>query len=197
MTETIKNDQYYVDLANAFVDQKKYVDALRVFVDANKERPAHKNMNGYMTEFIRKMLFETEDALNCLMLFVEAGEQMLASLMVRKYPNLTSILMEQGKMEYVGAIASWMHNMKNVVCSEDTGISKRDCYFCTLKQEVTCCASCGENGKGRMKTCGDCFVAHYCDKKCQKAHWVQHKKLCKEASFLMYAVKRIQEENQV
>ena len=41
------------------------------------------------------------------------------------------------------------------------------------------CASCGKGGED-LKQCTACKVAKYCNATCQKAHWPQHKKECKE-----------------
>lgn len=195
MTDTIKSDQYYVDKANAFIDEEKYVDALRVFVNANTERPADMNLSMYMMEFMRKQTLNTEDALGCLMMFIETTERLLASITVRKYPNLIPMLIEQGKMDYVTTIAAWMKDMKSVVCDKETGISKNECYLCYMKKEVTCCSSCGQTmSNKKMKTCGQCIVTFYCDKDCQKSHWAEHKKVCKEVSFRLYVVKKARED---
>ncbi len=45
------------------------------------------------------------------------------------------------------------------------------------------CAWCGEGGRKekKLRTCGQCKVASYCDAKCQAADWkAGHKKRCKE-----------------
>jgi TPR repeat protein len=44
------------------------------------------------------------------------------------------------------------------------------------------CADCGnEEGDGvGLKTCRSCMLVKYCSAKCQKKHWPEHKKLCKQ-----------------
>eukprot|EP00475_Leptophrys_vorax_P045416 TRINITY_DN9411_c0_g1_i1.p1 TRINITY_DN9411_c0_g1~~TRINITY_DN9411_c0_g1_i1.p1 ORF type:complete len:262 (-),score=66.24 TRINITY_DN9411_c0_g1_i1:66-851(-) len=44
--------------------------------------------------------------------------------------------------------------------------SRRICAFCSKKRD-TC------------RMCGQCMKVWYCDEKCQKNHWVSHKKNCK------------------
>lgn len=194
MTNTIKDDKYYVDKANAFVDERKYVDAMRVFVGAKKEGMNDISMCMYMTEFMRKHTLETEDAMNCFMMFIESGERLLACMTARKYSNLIPCLVEQGKMDYYGTIAVWMKDMKNIKCDNNIGDSRGECYLCFLKKEITCCSGCGEMTMNKMKTCGNCFVTFYCDKECQKSHWAEHKKTCKEVTFMLYAVKKAKED---
>ena len=40
------------------------------------------------------------------------------------------------------------------------------------------CANC--NGTQASNRCGGCKSVYYCNIKCQKAHWKQHKVLCKK-----------------
>ena len=51
-----------------------------------------------------------------------------------------------------------------------------------LKKEINVdsCAACHRTGKD-FKICAGCKRVHYCDKECQKAHWSEHKSLCKIA----------------
>jgi len=44
--------------------------------------------------------------------------------------------------------------------------------------------SCGNCGKTDLKLlqCSRCFFQQYCGKECQKAHWPQHKQVCKVAA---------------
>lgn len=41
------------------------------------------------------------------------------------------------------------------------------------------CLHCHTEGK--MKRCSGCLLAKYCSKECQKAHWKEHRQLCKAA----------------
>jgi tetratricopeptide (TPR) repeat protein len=44
-----------------------------------------------------------------------------------------------------------------------------------------CCMPKTASGKSVLRKCGGCKVAHYCGKRCQKAHWKNvHKKTCKQ-----------------
>eukprot|EP00946_MAST-07B_sp_MAST-7B-sp1_P004986 g4986.t1 len=44
-----------------------------------------------------------------------------------------------------------------------------------------CCMPKTTGGKSVLRKCGGCKVAHYCGKRCQKAHWkIVHKKTCKK-----------------
>ena len=54
------------------------------------------------------------------------------------------------------------------------------------------CSACyGKNEK--LKPCGKCFTASYCNVECQKRHWSKHKNLCKllreKSSFLITSMK--------
>eukprot|EP00040_Diaphanoeca_grandis_P029139 m.169804 g.169804 ORF g.169804 m.169804 type:complete len:1172 (-) comp31590_c0_seq1:109-3624(-) len=46
-------------------------------------------------------------------------------------------------------------------------------------EHISICASCGK--PGAIAKCARCKVIHYCDRKCQKNHYKQHKKLCVQA----------------
>ena len=48
------------------------------------------------------------------------------------------------------------------------------------KFDMTNCASCKEAFVQNRFICGGCKKVSYCDPKCQKEHWNQHKKECKE-----------------
>lgn len=41
------------------------------------------------------------------------------------------------------------------------------------------CAQCGAQNDN-LKKCSKCLNVHYCNKICQKTHWVQHKLECKK-----------------
>jgi len=42
-----------------------------------------------------------------------------------------------------------------------------------------CCAECGKEGGVSLKMCKSCLETKYCDAKCQKNHWLNHKAACK------------------
>jgi hypothetical protein len=42
------------------------------------------------------------------------------------------------------------------------------------------CASCGTKSKLPLKQCSRCQSDIYCDAKCQKAHWKEHRNKCKD-----------------
>ncbi|CAB9523372.1 MYND domain protein [Seminavis robusta] len=46
--------------------------------------------------------------------------------------------------------------------------------------EVRTCAGCSsvEKAMGAFKSCAKCRVVFYCNRKCQKSHWKEHKKSC-------------------
>ena len=44
------------------------------------------------------------------------------------------------------------------------------------------CAACGRRWRERMFKCSQCRSVLYCNKECQKAHWKDHKKVCKKKS---------------
>ena len=48
--------------------------------------------------------------------------------------------------------------------------------------QTLCAAGCGEEA---LERCSVCAGAKYCGRKCQKKHWPEHKKLCKEAANLL------------
>ena len=43
-----------------------------------------------------------------------------------------------------------------------------------------CCAECGVAGGVSLKACKSCMLVKYCNVLCQRNHWPEHKKLCKE-----------------
>lgn len=45
---------------------------------------------------------------------------------------------------------------------------------------VNLCEFCGTSGVS-LKKCGKCMLTAYCGKECQKAHWGEHKRRCKDA----------------
>ena len=46
---------------------------------------------------------------------------------------------------------------------------------------ISCCAECGEKeGSVTLKACKSCWLVKYCNAKCQKNHWLRHKKICKQ-----------------
>ncbi len=47
------------------------------------------------------------------------------------------------------------------------------------KQKSTC-EKCGKRSFIKLKLCTRCRKVRYCDKKCQKGHWKEHKKVCKK-----------------
>lgn len=44
------------------------------------------------------------------------------------------------------------------------------------------CSFCKEPAKDgqKLKVCGGCHIAKYCSAHCQRAHWKEHKKICKK-----------------
>lgn len=48
------------------------------------------------------------------------------------------------------------------------------------------CAKCDKDGC--TKGCGTCKSLYYCSKKCQAAHWKEHKKSCNVLAVGMLAV---------
>ena len=42
-----------------------------------------------------------------------------------------------------------------------------------------CCADCGKEGGGSLKTCKSCMQVKYCNAECQRTHWPKHKAACK------------------
>ena len=58
-----------------------------------------------------------------------------------------------------------------------------------MRQETTsnitlphCCNGCGAVSKTPQHVCSECFVVHYCDKKCQKVHWKRHNALFRQSN---------------
>ena len=49
--------------------------------------------------------------------------------------------------------------------------------MCKIKRELGKCAQCSHIANLR---CGACKQVHYCDRKCQKAHWATHKQTCRQ-----------------
>ena len=65
-----------------------------------------------------------------------------------------------------------------------TGIVSNSCIgvmpvIPVIEQRGTC-FSCGGTVPGvKAVVCGRCRSAHYCNEGCQRAHWHEHKKLCR------------------
>ena len=55
----------------------------------------------------------------------------------------------------------------NIIKNETTDIEF--CYTCW---------SCRKPSEKKLKKCGKCHLAYYCDDTCQKKHWPEHKKTC-------------------
>ena len=69
-----------------------------------------------------------------------------------------------------------------------------------------CCSvvdSCAICGKESLLYCGRCMNIYYCSKTCQRAHWMDHKRICKPVGgadlrcieFVGFAVKSVLEEH--
>jgi hypothetical protein len=53
------------------------------------------------------------------------------------------------------------------------------------QQAQSACANCGRGeacSGSKHARCGKCKKVHYCSATCQKAHWPEHKLLCRRAS---------------
>jgi hypothetical protein len=46
---------------------------------------------------------------------------------------------------------------------------------------VDCCFKCGQHpaADSRLRMCGGCQTAKYCNDLCQRGHWSEHKPVCK------------------
>lgn len=43
------------------------------------------------------------------------------------------------------------------------------------------CAACGKHPRGQLRACKGCHAAHYCNARCQRAHWRLHRDSCRSA----------------
>ena len=43
------------------------------------------------------------------------------------------------------------------------------------------CAACGKHLRGQLRACKGCHAAHYCNARCQRAHWRLHRDSCRRA----------------
>jgi len=64
---------------------------------------------------------------------------------------------------------------KAVMKTYYTGKPKDDLTF--DRQKNSLCCACGQ-AEGKHK-CSKCRVTRYCSVKCQRAHWAEHKKICR------------------
>ena len=51
------------------------------------------------------------------------------------------------------------------------------------------CINCGRKGVS-LKQCSKCQSVHYCSQKCQRTHWMKHKRLCSAIKYLSNQEKR-------
>lgn len=60
--------------------------------------------------------------------------------------------------------------MKSVGLGRDSRLGSLD--------PLDACANCGKRSKKKLQTCARCDGVAYCDSKCQKAHWKEHRGNC-------------------
>ena len=87
-------------------------------------------------------------------------------------------------MDKSGGRKKWSHTNPPKKCSTELGRlpAQPSSLFPVLwmNQISVCCAECGEEGGGNLKTCKRCMLVKYCNASCQHKHWPKHKILCKE-----------------
>ena len=63
---------------------------------------------------------------------------------------------------------------------QESATSERDPKVAENKQTMSHCVNCGQiqGDKCKFKRCSGCETVKYCPKKCQQAHWKDHKSIC-------------------
>jgi TPR repeat protein len=58
-------------------------------------------------------------------------------------------------------------------------------YLSRIEKAALTCGGCGrmkKDGEGVLSLCKGCRCIYYCNRECQKAHWKEHKAMCKRIS---------------
>jgi hypothetical protein len=86
------------------------------------------------------------------------------------------------RLRDVQLLPSWRftHELRH----DRAGLARRQMKEVRAAQQArVCCLACGatsrQEGQGALHRCGRCRVATYCSQQCQKAHWREHKRVCK------------------
>ena len=67
--------------------------------------------------------------------------------------------------------------------------AKEDAFACApgvnvvrLRAPTPCCAACHAKASEhkKLRACAKCRAVRYCGRECQKAHWGEHKGVCKD-----------------
>lgn len=168
-----------LNMAQMCLAERRYADAMVLLMEATTmskaedHRAAHK-----MTEVVKDMPMEMEEAMSCMKEFAENHCPFMARMLVRRYPKLLDLMRERGQKNYLMALGFWISTAKvNPACM--------NCYMCTTMREVVSCYGCG--GKEGLKACKKCRMVFYCGRECQAGHWREHKQTCDEVTsqFLM------------
>eukprot|EP00923_Selenidium_pygospionis_P049566 GHVN01085361.1.p2 GENE.GHVN01085361.1~~GHVN01085361.1.p2 ORF type:complete len:106 (-),score=10.86 GHVN01085361.1:396-713(-) len=59
-----------------------------------------------------------------------------------------------------------------------------------VEKVTLCCTHC-KKSRLKMLQCSRCKSAQYCDAKCQKTHWAQHKKECKKLETVTWTIHKV------
>lgn len=107
----------------------------------------------------------------CRILMSEGSDEEL----VQRLSTLTiDKLKQEDAPEWVQA------QMHNITQSETSVPEKTEATERLLHKVLrTPCANC-DDLKEKMPRCGGCMAVRYCSIECQKAHWLEHKKVCRK-----------------
>jgi TPR repeat protein len=124
----------------------------------------------------------SEKAAELLTLAVNQGhEGAIADL-----PLTLLALVDEGRIELR---CESVHRMKIALKLAPSKLpdTRRSFYLSRIEEAALTCGGCGrvkKDGEGSLSLCKGCRCIYYCNRECQKAHWKEHKAICKRISSL-------------